>query len=113
MKQKRLLVRLKEKLDEKGYSKDTKRIYRYWIIRFIKFNNLRHPDELGKAELVLFLEDLRHKGSSKSSLKQTLSALRFLYGTVLEHDTSGFSLPVKRKPRTNSWVGKILGRLAK
>ena len=58
--------------------------YRYWIRQFIYFNDKRHPDTLGGAEVEAFLNHLavnRHVAASTQT--QALNALVFLYDSVL------------------------------
>ena len=58
-----------------------------WIRRFILFHGKRHPREMGKAEVSVFLSKLATQGKvAASTQNQALSALLFLYRHVLEVD---------------------------
>ena len=81
----RLLDRLRERIRQLHYSLRTEQAYVFWVRAFIRFHGLRHPAEMGKAEVEAFLIDLSaHRGLSASTHRQALSALLFLYGKVLE-----------------------------
>lgn len=52
--------------------------------RFVRFSGLRHPAELGRAEVTAFLSHLAEReGLSAASQNQAPSALGFLYEAVL------------------------------
>ncbi len=63
------------------YSPRTEEAYVAWVRRFVRYHSLRHPSELGPAEVREFLTALADRGKlSASSQTQALSALVFLYG---------------------------------
>lgn len=67
------------------YSKRAIRSYLYWIRFFIVFNKMRHPNEMGAAEVEQFLTHLAvARTVSISTQKIALNALAFLYNRVLE-----------------------------
>lgn len=67
------------------YSKRTIRSCLYWIRFFIVFNKMRHPNEMGAAEVEQFLTHLAvARTVSISTQKIALNALAFLYNRVLE-----------------------------
>ncbi len=93
-KPKKLEQRLAEAARARGYSLDTERAYWMWVRQFILHFDLRHPAEMGDAEVQEFLThlavDRELRGSSQS---QCLNALVFFYRAVLEQplgDVSGF-----------------------
>ncbi len=80
----RLLDRVRTALRSKHYSPRTEDAYVGWIRRFIRFHDLRHPIELGEAEINAYLSDLAVRGRvSASTQSQALAALLFLYRDVL------------------------------
>ena len=82
---KRLLDQLRERLRYKHYSLRTEQVYVYWVRFFIRWNGLRHPKEMGVAEVERFLTYLAtERRVSASTHKQALSALLFLYREVLD-----------------------------
>lgn len=67
------------------YSPRTEEAYVYWIYRYVRFHNVRHPIEMGSSEINQFLSDLAVRGKvSSSTQNQAYNALLFLYETVLE-----------------------------
>lgn len=85
--QPKLLSRVKNCIRDKHYSLRTEEAYVYWIRWFIRFHGLRHPLEMGAAEVKSFLSFLTNERSvSVSTHKQALCALLFLYKQVLETD---------------------------
>ena len=115
----RLLDQVRERIRYKHYSFRTEQAYLMWIRRFIRFHALRHPREMGAAEIEAFLSHLANERDvSSSTHNQAFSALLFLYGEVL-----GITLPwlgeIKRpkRPRrlpvilTREEVRRILGHM--
>ena len=92
----RLLDQVRERIRYKHYSIRTEEYYVYWVRWFIRFHQLKHPRDMGSAEVTAFLSRLAaERGVAPSTHKQALSALLFLYRDVLEID-----LP---------WMNDILG----
>lgn len=80
----KLLDQLRERIRLLHYSRSTEQAYVYWCRAFIRFHGLRHPRDLGGAEVEAFLTYLAaDRGLAPSSHRQALSALLFLYGQVL------------------------------
>ena len=86
-------TRLVDQVRERGrylhYSLRTEKAYVYWIRFFIRWHGLKHPRDMGAAEVQAFLTMLatdRHV--SASTHNQALSAVLFLYREVL-----GIELP--------------------
>lgn len=62
----------------------TEEAYRSWIVRFVRFSGLRHPDTLGVEDVRRFLEWLAtERRMAASTLNQAHAALLFLYRDVL------------------------------
>jgi hypothetical protein len=57
-KPKKLLDQVRDVMRLRHYSLRTERTYCDWIERFIRFHELRHPREMGEAELSAFLTHL-------------------------------------------------------
>ena len=82
--QPRLLDRLREALRAHGYNLRAEQEYVSWAERYIRFHGLRHPRDLGEAEVKSFLAHLtRDLGVSASLKSQAFAALLFLYREVL------------------------------
>ncbi len=100
----RILGQLRERLRYLHYGLRTEESYVYWVRFFIQFHGLRHPREMGQAEVESFLTMLATgRRVSVSTHRQALSALLFLYREVLDHQLPwlaelGRPVPKKRIP---------------
>lgn len=80
----RLLDQLREQIRVRHYSIRTEDVYVKWVRDYVRFHGLRHPSELGAAEVEQFLSHLAvRRQVSASTQNQALSALLFLYKHVL------------------------------
>jgi len=83
----RLLDQVRDAIRARHYSHRTERAYAGWIRRFVLFHALRHPKDMGGAEVTAFLTHLAvERRVSASTQNQAMSALLFLYKHVLEVD---------------------------
>lgn len=105
----RLLDQVRERLRYGHYSLSTERSYVYWVRWFVRFHGMRHPREMGGAEVQAFLSWLANRrGASVSTHKQALAALIFLYKRVLDTD-----LPWMQeigRPRTAQRLPVVMNR---
>ena len=85
----KLLDRLSDAIRTRRYSPRTEEAYRQWVVRYIRFHRMRHPTELGAAEVNRFLTDLAGEGASASSQAQARAAILFLYREVLDAPLEG------------------------
>ena len=51
----RLLQEMRQALRCKHYSRRTEQSYCNWVRRFVRFHRMRHPAEMGEAEINAFL----------------------------------------------------------
>jgi integron integrase len=80
----KLLDRLRRAIRLRHYSPRTEECYVHWTERFIRFHRLRHPRDMGNAEVEMFLTDLAVNGHvAASTQNQAFNALVFLYRDVL------------------------------
>jgi len=80
----RLLDRLRRALRVRQRAPGTEVRYVDWVVRFIRFHGLRHPNTMGAPEIEMFLTDLAVNGHiAASTQNQTFNALLFLYQQVL------------------------------
>ncbi|MBK5187638.1 MAG: integron integrase [Gemmatimonadaceae bacterium] len=80
----RLLARVRGHMRARQLSPRTERSYVGWIIRYVRYHGMRHPAELGEAEIVAYVTHLAaEQGVSRSTQMQALSALQLLYREVL------------------------------
>ncbi len=85
----RLLDQVRAALRARHYSRRTETAYVRWILRFIRFHGVRHPQGMGANEITAFLSGLAvRERLSASTQNQALAALLFLYRHVL-----GIELP--------------------
>jgi integron integrase len=80
----RLLDQVRERIRYLHYSIRTEQAYVHWIRAFVQFHDLRHPAEMGGAEVEAYLSWLAgERKVAVATHKQALSALVFLYQRVL------------------------------
>ena len=80
----KLLDQVRRCIRDKHYSLRTEEAYVYWIRWYIRFHGLKHPMDMGAAEVKAFLSYLTNERQvSVSTHKQALCALLFLYKQVL------------------------------
>lgn len=102
------------------YSYKTEKIYVYWMKQYFYFHNLRHPKEMGAAEVEAFLTHLAVKHAvSASTQNQALAAILFLYREVLKINLPWLEnfTPAKKSKHlpvvlTKEEVNLILSRLS-
>lgn len=81
----RLLDQLRERIRYAHYSLRTEKTYVYWARYFIRFHHLRHPKDMGAAEVQTFLSFLANdRGVAPSTHRQALAAILYLYKEVLD-----------------------------
>jgi integron integrase len=116
----RILDRVRVAARRLHYSIRTEDAYVQWAKRFILYHGKRHPEEMGEAEIVAFLNHLAaEQNVAASTQNQALSALLFLYKVVLERPVEWFSdrlTPAKRPERlpvvlTREEVRAVMGHL--
>jgi integron integrase len=115
----RLLGQVRAVCRLRQLSRRTEQAYLAWVRRFVRFHRLRHPREMGEAEVLAFLTDLTARGRvSYSTQMQALSALLFLYRDVLHRPLGPVRGLVRASgPRrmpvvlTAAEVGQVLSRL--
>ena len=80
----RLLDQVRERVRYLHYSLRTEQAYVHWVRAFVRHQGLRHPREMGQAEVEDFLSWLAaERNVAVSTHRQALSALLFLYQQVL------------------------------
>lgn len=101
------------------YSPRTEKTYKSWILRYIRFHGLRHPQEMGETEINGFLSDLAiHKKIGASAQNQALAALLFMYRHVLGREIGDLGEVIRARPSvrvpvvmTKKEVMKVLAQL--
>ena len=84
----------------RGYSIRTEKSYLYWIRFYIRFHRYRHPKEMGRDEVIKFLDFLacdRHV--TVNTQRIALNALMFLYSKILESPMLDLGFKLAKKKR--------------
>ncbi|MEO6596742.1 MAG: integron integrase [Planctomycetota bacterium] len=80
----KLLDVVRRTLRTNRYSRRTEEAYVGWIVRFLRFSDLRHPRDLAAPDVERFLCHLANEGRvAAATQNQALAALLFLYAKVL------------------------------
>lgn len=83
-KQPKLLDRMRASLRVKHYSLSTERTYCHWVARFIRYHKMRHPHDMGAAEVEAFLSHLATaEDVAAGTQNQAMHAILYLYKWVL------------------------------
>ena len=78
---------MRERIRYCHYSLRTEQAYVHWVRGVVRHSGLRHPREMGAAEVEAFLSHLANdRHVSASTHRQALSAILFLYKEVLDTD---------------------------
>ena len=76
-----LIQRYREELQARHYARRTVKTYEQWLRRFLRFHGLRHPRQMGSAEVNAFLTHLAvDLQVSASTQNQALAALERMGG---------------------------------
>ncbi|MDF2771745.1 MAG: integron integrase [Geminicoccaceae bacterium] len=102
----RLLARVHAVARARHLSVRTEDVYRSWIVRFVRFHDLRHPAKLGADDVRRFLEWLAtERALAASTLNQAHAAILFLYRDVLrEPNRCPSSIPYAKSSQREAVV---------
>ena len=82
--QPKLIPRMRNALRVRRYSLKTEKAYIHWVKRYLRFHNMRHPQEMGAHEVTAFLNHLASdRMVAGATQNQALAAMLFLYRHVL------------------------------
>jgi len=80
-----LLGQMRTEIRRQNYSYRTEQAYTKWVVRFVKFHNLRHPKKMGEQEVEEYLNYLAdERNVAASTQNQALCAILFLYKHVFD-----------------------------
>lgn len=107
-----LLNRMEEEMVLRGFTRDTRRVYRAHVRRFYEGRGWRQAhDQLapaaGNEEVRRWLLRLLRSGRSHSYVNQALSALRFLHRAVLKEPAPISGIP---RPKAKKALPKVLSK---
>ena len=105
----KLMDQVKEVLRYHHYAYRTEQTYCQWILRYIRFFDKTHPQNLNSKDIERFLSHLALKGEvSASTQRQALNALIFLYRAVLDIPLENKIQPArsKKRPRLPTVIGR-------
>jgi site-specific recombinase XerD len=78
----------------------TEKTYCYWAIRYIRFNDKRHPQDLNESHIEAYLEYLStQRNVAPNTQKIALNALVFLYQQFLGRQLGKLKYSYANKPR--------------
>jgi len=84
----KLMDRMRHAMRVKHYSPRTEDRYVEWTERFIRYHGMRHPRDMGPAEIEMFLTELAvNEHVSASTQNQAFFAPLFLYQEHLAQAT--------------------------
>jgi integron integrase len=97
----KLLDQVRQAVRLRHYSLRTEEAYTRWVRRYVEFHGMRHPREMGAAQVSAFLSHLATRGRvAASTQNQALNALVFLYRHVLEQPLDTLDDLIRaKKPR--------------
>ena len=115
----KFLDEVRTALRSRHYAYRTEQSYVHWIVRFIRFHQLQHPNTLGPQAVTAFLSYLAmERAVAASTQNQARAALLFLYREVLQLPVEDFTdVVVAQKPkrlptvRTKAEVAAVLAHL--
>ncbi|EKF73760.1 Integron integrase, partial [Alcanivorax hongdengensis A-11-3] len=78
----------------------TEKTYVHWVLRYIRFHDRQHPEQLKSRDVDAFLTYLAvHKHCSPATQKTALNALVFLYREFLGQPLDALNFSYSRKPQ--------------
>lgn len=115
----KLLEIVRDEIRRRNYSLSTEKRYLEWIKQYIRFHEMKHPNQLEERDVVRFLNHLvQTRNVAASTQNQALCALVFLYKQVLKSDIGKLdNLRRAKKPKhlptvlSEDEIKKLLARL--
>lgn len=81
----KLLTSLRTEIRRRNYSYRTEQAYCNWVVRYVKYHKLTHPQKLNEKHVVNFLNYLAtNRNVAASTQNQALCAIVFMYKHVLD-----------------------------
>lgn len=113
------LEKVRAAIRVRHFSVRTEKTYIAWIVRYIRFHNYRHPEDMAEGDVAKFLTYLAVQCRvAASTQNQAMNALQFLYKTVLDRPLDPLPGLVRARPSqhlpvvlTQDEVGRMLQSL--
>jgi integron integrase len=100
-----ILESVKRTMRSRDYGIRTIDSYLYWIHYYSRFHQNRHPEDMGKIEVIAFLDHLAADPNITADTQSAaLNAIIFLYNKVLNLPLKGFDFKLALKPCQQSDV---------
>ncbi len=94
----RFINQLRLTIRNQGLSFETEKTYVHWVLRFIRFHDLKHPNDLGAEEVEAFLGDLaENKRCAVATQRVALNALVFLFQRHLDKPLGDLNFSYARR----------------
>lgn len=96
----RFMDKLKAFIRSRNLAFKTEKTYCFWVKKFIKYHNLKHPQEMGGQDVEQFLHHLAVvENVAINTQKTALNALAFLYNQFLQQPLGSLNITSAKKPR--------------
>lgn len=100
-----ILESVKRTMCSRDYNPHTIDSYLYWIQYYGRFHQNRHPEDMGKIEVMAFLDHLAADPNITADTQSAaLNAITFLYNKVINQPLKGFDFKITAKPNQQSNV---------
>ena len=101
LKSPRFMDQLRICIRSKNFAYKTEKTYCRWVTHFIRYQNHRHPRDMGSTEVNVFLSYLSvERNLAVNSQKTALNALVFLYKQFLHIDLGDLDYSYSKRPKT-------------
>ena len=99
----KLIEKVRREIQRRNYSYSTEKRYSDWIKQYIRFHDLKHPNQLKEKDIVSFLNHLvQSRNVAASTQNQALCAIVFLYKQVLKSNVGNLK-NLKRAKNRNAF----------
>lgn len=94
-----ILESVKRTMRSRDYGIRTIHSYLYWIHYYSRFHQNRHPEDMGKIEVIAFLDHLAADPNiTPDTQSAALNAITFLYNKVINKPLKGLNFKLAIKP---------------
>ena len=84
----------------RGYALKTEKSYLHWIRYYIRFHGRRHPKDMGRDDVIAFLDHLANdRHVSASTQRIALNSITFMYNKILDQPIKNMSFIRSNKQR--------------